>query len=72
MLIDPHTRDATVVVEEFNDFFVTEGMRSAQLAKDVAQIFELPTLKPQALSKEYFPSEWKISEITPIPKNDDY
>jgi hypothetical protein len=35
-----YTRDATVVVEEFNDFFTTVGMKSAQLAKDLAQKFE--------------------------------
>jgi hypothetical protein len=37
-----YTRDATVVVEEFNDFFTTVGMKSAQLAKDIAHKFELP------------------------------
>jgi hypothetical protein len=37
-----YTRDATVVVEEFNDFFTTVGMKSAQLAKDITQKFELP------------------------------
>jgi hypothetical protein len=37
-----YTRDATVVVEEFNYFFTTMGMKSAQLAKDIAQKFELP------------------------------
>ncbi|CAB3987041.1 Hypothetical predicted protein [Paramuricea clavata] len=130
-----YPRDATVVVEEFNDFFTTVGMKSAQLAKDIAQQFELPpvietlalttatvddnmfqlrqvtteevseiiTMMPSnkapgnntvhlrvlkdclssvvqpitsiinsSFLKGIFPSQWKISEITPIPKNDDY
>ena len=122
-------------MEEFNDFFTTVGMKSAQLAKDIAQKFELPpvietlalttatvddnmfqlrqvtteevseiiTMMPSnkapgndtvhlrvlkdclssvvqpitsiinsSFLKGIFHSQWKISEITPIPKNDDY
>ena len=123
-------------MEEFNDFFTTVGMKSAQLAKDIAHTFELPpvfetlalttatvddnmfqlrqltteevseiiTMMPSnkapgndtvhlrvlkdclssvvqpitsiinsSFLKGIFPSQWKnISEITPIPKNDDY
>ena len=35
-------KDATVVAEEFNNFFATVGINSARLAEEIAHKFDLP------------------------------
>ena len=35
-------KDATVVAEEFNNFFATVGINSARLAEEIADKFDLP------------------------------
>ena len=36
------TKDATVVAEEFNNFFATVGINSARLAEEITHKFDLP------------------------------
>ncbi|CAB4035193.1 Hypothetical predicted protein [Paramuricea clavata] len=68
-----YAKDATVVVEEFNDFLTTVGMKSAQLAKDIAQKFELPpVIETLALTTATVDDNmFQLRQVT-TEENDDY